>query len=732
VNAAPLTEPEASQFPRTLVVYATAGILATGFLLAAIGVGPLYRLLVEQQNQHLITQVDSLSEAVHQYLNRIADIAVQVSSRTKAREALEEYNDGRIQLADLRDFSIPILADALKHNATILGISRLDARGNLVIEVGAPVAPPHRPIRADVAQPATILGPIDSAHGPTLIVYAPILDRNRRAVGADIVAFDFAELGKILGDYSTNNPSHRLYLSKSTDGKIEWLFSAPNEHRTDDMRLTLDKAISYARHRAEPELTGILAAVELPEMDNTVAYRLLADLDWLLSIHVDRNVLYRPIYREVVTYITVLALIALVGSILSYLFLRPLSHKLSALTINLSKEIRERQQAERDLSVRVIQQATVAELGRLALSGIEIGALLDEAVKETAVVLNVEFCKLLELTANKQSLLLRAGVGWNRGLVGNALISLGLNSQAGYTLRSSEPVVVEDLRTEQRFSGPALLVDHDVVSGMSVIIGHSEPWGVFGVHTAEKRTFTQDDINFLQAVANCLAEAIQRKRTEEIVQASEERYRALFNDNPSMLFTVDRDGTVLSVNQSGAEQLGYTPEELIGRPVSEVFYDGDKEAARKYLDSCLLHGNSVHHWELRKIRKDGSMLWVREAARRIYDDEHNPRVFIVCEDISEAHRLSEQLSYHACHDPLTGLVNRREFEQRLLAILEAAREERSEHALCYLDLDQFKVINDTYGHFAGDQLLRQLSGLLGRQVRKRDTLARLGATSSAS
>ena len=95
-------------------------------------------------------------------------------------------------------------------------------------------------------------------------------------------------------------------------------------------------------------------------------------------------------------------------------------------------------------------------------------------------------------------------------------------------------------------------------------------------------------------------------------------------------------------------------------------------------------------------------------------------------DITEAHRLSEQLSYQASHDSLTQLINRREFERRLERVLTTAKHGEDEHALCYLDLDQFKVINDTCGHTAGDELLRQLGQLLPGSVRKRDTLARLG------
>ncbi len=171
---------------------------------------------------------------------------------------------------------------------------------------------------------------------------------------------------------------------------------------------------------------------------------------------------------------------------------------------------------EEELRVRARQQHAVAKLGQRALAKTGLAALMDEAVRLVAGVLDLEYCKVLEPLPDGEGLLLRAGVGWKEGLVGRATVGAGLDSQAGYTLSSDGPVIVEDLRSETRFDGPPLLHEHRVVSGMSVIIGSSEqPFGVLGAHTKERRTFTEDDVNFLQAVANVLAVAIERERAEE-------------------------------------------------------------------------------------------------------------------------------------------------------------------------------------------------------------------------
>jgi len=172
-----------------------------------------------------------------------------------------------------------------------------------------------------------------------------------------------------------------------------------------------------------------------------------------------------------------------------------------------------------ELEYRLKQQAIVAELGDDALMGIDLDRLFDKTVAMVAGVLNNEYCKVLELLPGGDYVFLRAGVGWRDGLVGNAKVDTGVNSQAGYTLISKEPVIVKDLRSETRFDGPSLLREHGVVSGMSVIIqGPKGPWGVLGTHTKRYHEFTQYDINFFQSVANILANAIERKRTESELQ----------------------------------------------------------------------------------------------------------------------------------------------------------------------------------------------------------------------
>lgn len=169
-----------------------------------------------------------------------------------------------------------------------------------------------------------------------------------------------------------------------------------------------------------------------------------------------------------------------------------------------------------ELEARALQQEVVAELGQDALGKSDISELMDSAVTLITQTLEVEYSKVIELLPDRNTFFVRSGIGWKEGIVGHATLSAGNETQVGYTLLSTKPVIVNDLRSETRFSGPQVLHDHGIIGGMSVVIpGTHWPFGVLCAHTTKERYFSADDANFLQSVANVLAEGIERRQTED-------------------------------------------------------------------------------------------------------------------------------------------------------------------------------------------------------------------------
>lgn len=246
-------------------------------------------------------------------------------------------------------------------------------------------------------------------------------------------------------------------------------------------------------------------------------------------------------------------------------------------------------------------------------------------------------------------------------------------------------------------------------------------------HNALKSRIAERTSELLRANQALKVEVSEKLNVQEQFRLSEDRYRVLYNDTPSMFFTLDGDGKILSVNQFGADYLGYDVQSLFGKNIIALHPAFDHAFVSSRIHNAMKQPGDIHRWESCMLHNNHSKVWVRTAARVMpaeHPSEHT--ILLVCEDISVAHKLSEQLTYQAKHDALTGLVNRYEFELRLQELLNEAVRNRSQHALLYMDLDQFKVINDTCGHDAGDELLRQLAKLLKSYITDHDTLARIG------
>ena len=175
-----------------------------------------------------------------------------------------------------------------------------------------------------------------------------------------------------------------------------------------------------------------------------------------------------------------------------------------------------------------------------------------------------------------------------------------------------------------------------------------------------------------------------------------------------------------------SEITGYSATDAIGHSFRLL---NSGETAEEIYDTMwrTVYGGQVWRGEVRNKRKNGEVYWAQDSVSPITDDFGVITHFVsVHQDITTARKKSDQSDYHASHDNLTGLVNRREFTNRLSRVVASIEPQTSEHVMCVLDLDRFKSVNDICGHAAGDELLRQISRVLEESVRQRDTVARLG------
>ena len=241
-----------------------------------------------------------------------------------------------------------------------------------------------------------------------------------------------------------------------------------------------------------------------------------------------------------------------------------------------------------------------------------------------------------------------------------------------------------------------------------------------------KEQLIQELAELRQQTAELEASETQRKRAEKALRESEARYRAVVEGQTELICRFLPDGTLSFVNEAYCRYFGKEREELIGSSFMPFIPEQDREFVEEQFTLLSLE-NPVVTYERRVILHDGQIRWQQWTDRAIFDEQGHLFEFqSVGHDITEQVRVEEQLVYMATHDALTGLPNRRLFNDRLTLELAHAQRNQQKLAVMLLDLDHFKDVNDTFGHSVGDRLLQVVGHRLQSLLRRSDTVARMG------
>jgi diguanylate cyclase (GGDEF)-like protein/PAS domain S-box-containing protein len=381
---------------------------------------------------------------------------------------------------------------------------------------------------------------------------------------------------------------------------------------------------------------------------------------------------------------------------------------------------------------------------RLTESIEETDETLSGIAKEAANLLGVEGSgfRLLE---GDDDLVVAGRYGLAKKVMGVRALKVG-QSLTGLVAKEGRTIAVADMRADRRLhpDHKKNAISQGILAYLGTPLRYRDKFiGVLNVYGKSRHLFDEEEISLLRVFADHAAIAIEnarlfsqqkrhgedlRKEIAERMQAEEvlRRYEQIVSASSDFMAFTDLEFRYQAVNSAFLEAFGVQREDIIGSDVSGALgADLFETRLRPRLNECL-SGKRVNfqHW-----------LEVPARGRRFLDVHYDPYhdtdgsvmgIVVNVRDITEARALSEQLSYQASHDALTNLFNRYAFEKRLQEFLASARVDHLEHVLCYLDLDQFKIINDTCGHTAGDELLRQVGGVLQQKIRDRDILARLG------
>lgn len=319
------------------------------------------------------------------------------------------------------------------------------------------------------------------------------------------------------------------------------------------------------------------------------------------------------------------------------------------------------------------------------------------------------------------------------------------NSLSGLCLRTRMAQLCKDATVDQRMD-QEISAKMGIRSMLAVPLVHSGTTvGVLKVMAAAKDAFSDRDIQTMRVLANVIGTAIQQRRSADTktkllgeLQATAD---ALFQEKElaqvtlraigDAVITSDIHANVTYLNPVAEELTGWGETDAMGRSILEIFNivheDTRKPVMNPIMDAIRKKATVGMDPGTVLINRDGRECAVDDSAAPIFDRAGNSvGAVLVFRDVSQERKLAHEIAYQAKHDPLTGLINRREFNRKVEDALQNYSKNGRNSTLLYLDLDQFKIVNDTCGHAAGDDLLQQVTSLLKGSIRDKDTVARLG------
>jgi PAS domain S-box-containing protein len=312
---------------------------------------------------------------------------------------------------------------------------------------------------------------------------------------------------------------------------------------------------------------------------------------------------------------------------------------------SVSTDITARTRTEEELQARLRQQEAITQLGARSLEGGDRHELMTDATRVVTSGLNVDISGVLELDEDGRNLTISASSEPEPGFFVGKKAGSGEHSLAGYTLISSGPVISKNLLTEIRFRPRPQLIAYGARSAISVSIkSKGAALGVLAAFSRTPRSFSHDDINFMQAVANILAGAIERSRAEERLRRNEEYLRTVIESSSDVIAVLDRASTIRFVSGSGEAMFGRTVPEMIGRTASEFAHPDDIAVRDRLFEAAVAKPGVAVSDEVRIRKQDGSYLACEVVMRSLADIGGAPGILVNIRDISERKRNELELA----------------------------------------------------------------------------------------
>lgn len=336
-------ETSTKRLQKTIVVSSAVGIFTVGLIVAVAGITPLYEYLKDEEKRNLVLVLNTKTIAVEEYLARIKDLALQISSRTNAREAIESHNKGVRDISQLEPILRGNMLDALEYAPDIWGITRLDIRGHPLVSVGVEVPPELQAPAGPKQFGPSIEGPLIVGDNALVVVRSPIRNKDAELVGTDVLVVRLINLRRIIEDYTGLGKTGEAFLGFVKQDKVQLLFPTRYPKRLPWRNVPLDTPVGSAiAASAQERKSGLLVSGSSLETREIVVYCPIRGSNWGIGLKISVDELFSPVRRQIFATTTLILVLIALGTTGMILLVRPLAGKTIIHTDELAREIKEK------------------------------------------------------------------------------------------------------------------------------------------------------------------------------------------------------------------------------------------------------------------------------------------------------------------------------------------------------------------------------------------------------
>ncbi|MEB3281642.1 MAG: ATP-binding protein [Lyngbya sp.] len=662
------------QLQRLLIFYSAVGIFAISVLVAILSIFPLYQQLRKNEERNLQSALRTRTLAVEEFLSRAKDITAQIASRTQAKRELEAYNRSPNNRNSAVSNLTRILTDALQQTEDLAGITRLDQNRKLMAQVGLSIPQTLWKFPSQDSQSTQISNPIRLNDQSYLIISQPILNSTQQQVGTDLVLFKMDRLEEIITDNTGLGQTGEIFVGAFQDQKVKLFLSSKTE--SDISLEPILKALEKTVVSQESGLTIVKA--KFWTHPQVITFEPLSEINWGLVIKIDRQELYAPVNRQLVTIGIVTIVFSFLGAGGMVLLLRPLAGRAIIQTDELEKqlqeknltlrelnytqeqlllEIRDRKQAETELQKRAEQlrnhNTVLIELAQnRAVNQGDLSIALQAITETTAKILEVERVGIWLYNEDKTILqCINFYAQKKHQHSGNGELKVKDYPAYFSALVSQDSIAASDARSDPRTCEfvSNYLIPNEIFSLLdSTIRIAGEIVGVMCIEQCGQiQNWTPEDEIFVRSIANIISLAIEARNHEQAelaLQESEKMFRQLAETIDSVFWISDPHGKKIYYVSPAYEKVWGRPcREIYEQPQSflESIYSEDRE---RVIFALTQQASGGYEEEYRIVQPNGEIRWIYDRGFPIANDQGEiDRITGIATDITERKQAENAL-----------------------------------------------------------------------------------------